>query len=123
MREPETGWRVDFTAQAEGDIRGIISYIAEREGPEPAARLLDNFVRARDSLRKLPGRGRIPPELLRVNVLTYREIQAPPYRLIYQMDKAARAVHIHVVANGRRNFTELLKQRLFRVPPGTYWRE
>ena len=113
MREPETCWRVEFTAQAEGDIRGIISYIAEREGPEPAAKLLDNFVRARDSLR----------ELLRVNVLTYREIQAPPYRLIYQMDKAARAVHIHVVANGRRNFTELLKQRLFRVPPGTYWRE
>lgn len=77
-----------------------------------AEAFLEKFIQARASLRLLPDRGRIPPELKRVNILSYREIQLQPYRIIYRIHEAAHAVHIHVVADGRRNFTELLKARL-----------
>jgi len=111
-----TPWKVGFTRHAEKDILGIFAYIADREGPDMAEAILEKFIRARDSLCQLPDRGRIPPELKRVNVLLYREILAHPYRVVYQINKAARRVHIHIVADGRRNFSELLKERLLNPP-------
>jgi mRNA-degrading endonuclease RelE of RelBE toxin-antitoxin system len=77
---------------------------------------LQKFIQASESLRKLPDRGRIPPELERVSILSFREIQVKPYRIIYQVNKSAQAVYIHIVADGRRNFTELMKQRLLSCP-------
>lgn len=109
-------WRVAFTRRAEEDIKGIFSFIADRDGPDIAETILSKFIQARDSLRELPDRGRIPPELKLVNILSYREIQIPPYRVIYQVSKAVHEVYIHVVADGRRNFTELLKERLLNIP-------
>ncbi|MBS6830070.1 MAG: type II toxin-antitoxin system RelE/ParE family toxin [Desulfovibrio sp.] len=109
-------WRVAFTRRAEEDIKGIFAFIADRDGPDIAETILNRFIQARDSLRELPDRGRIPPELKRVNILSYREIQVSPYRVVYQVSKAAHEVHIHVVADERRNFTELLKDRLLNIP-------
>ncbi len=82
-----------------------------------AEALLEEFIQARDSLRLLPDRGRIPPGLKRVNILSYREIQFKPYRIIYRIHETAHAVHIHVVADSRRNFAELLKERLLSPIP------
>lgn len=109
-------WRVAFTRRAEEDIKDVFSFIADRDGPDIAETILNRFVQARDSLRELPDRGRIPPELKRVNILSYREIQVPPYRVVYHVSKATHEVHIHIVADGRRNFTELLKERLLNIP-------
>ena len=109
-------WQVAFTRRAEEDIKGIFAFIADRDGPDIAETILNRFIQARDSLRELPDRGRIPPELKRVNILSYREIQVSPYRVVYQVSKSAHEVHIHVVADGRRNFTELLKDRLLNIP-------
>ena len=109
-------WQVAFTRRAEEDIKGLFAFIADRAGPDIAETILNRFIQARDSLRELPDRGRIPPELKRVNILSYREIQVSPYRVVYQVSKAAHEVHIHVVADGRRNFTELLKDRLLNIP-------
>ena len=105
-------WKVAFTRRAEEDILGIFAFIAERDGPDTAEAILEKFVEARDSLRQLPDRGRIPPELERVNIFSFREIQVRPYRVVYQVNSAAHEVYIHVVADGRRNFAELLKERL-----------
>jgi len=110
-------WKVAFTRRAEEDILGIFDFIAEREGPDMAEAVLGKFVQARDSLRLFPDRGRIPPELKRVNILSYREIQLTPYRIIYRIHKTVHTIHIHVVADSRRNFTELLKERLLSPHP------
>lgn len=116
MSGDKATWQVAFTRCAEEDILGIFSFIADKDGPDIAETILSRFIEARDSLRELPDRGRIPPELKRVNILSYREIQVSPYRVIYQVNKVSREVHIHVVADGRRNFTELLKERLLTPP-------
>jgi len=116
MAGDDAAWAVLFTRCAEEDLRGIFTFLAEKDGPDIAQAVLEKFVRARDSLRELPDRGRIPPELQRVNVGSYREIQVAPYRVISQVNRAAREVSIHVVADGRRNFTELLRERLLMPP-------
>ena len=105
-------WTVAFTRRAEEDILSIFDFITQREGPDVAEALLEQFIQARDSLRLLPDRGRIPPELRRVNIFSYREIQSKPYRILYRIHEPVHAVHIHVVADSRRNYTELLKERL-----------
>ncbi|MDR1125580.1 MAG: type II toxin-antitoxin system RelE/ParE family toxin [Deltaproteobacteria bacterium] len=117
MSAGKASWRVAFTLRAEEDIKDIVSFIADRDGTGSAETLLNGFIQSRDGLRDLPDRGRIPPELKKVNILSYREIQVPPYRIVYQASQAAREVHIHVVADGRRNFTELLQERLLNIPP------
>lgn len=116
MSGVEHVWKVVVTRLADKDILGIIAFIGEREGPDMAEAILDKLIRARDSLATLPDRGRIPPEMKRVSVLSYREIQAPPYRIVYQINKAAHTVYIHLVADGRRNMAELLKERLLSMP-------
>ena len=115
MSGSKRAWKVAFTNHADEDILGIIAYIAERDGSDVAEALLEKFITARDSLGELPDRGRIPPELERVSILSYREIQVWPYRIVYQINNAAHVIYIHVVADGRRNFTELLKERLLIV--------
>ncbi|MCL1981347.1 MAG: type II toxin-antitoxin system RelE/ParE family toxin [Proteobacteria bacterium] len=115
MHGNKPAWKVAFTRRADCDMLDIFTFIAERDGPERAEALLDKFIQARDSLQELPERGRIPPELERVNIRSFREIQVAPYRVIYQVNKDAHEVYIHVVADGRRNFTELLKERLLAV--------
>lgn len=105
-------WISSFTSRAKRDISDIVSFIADREGPDMADTILNKFLQARDSLSELPDRGRIPPKLRRVNILSFREIQVPPYRVFYQIHKASHEVHIHLIADGRRNFSSLLKERL-----------
>ena len=114
MSKGKRAWKVAFTRHADEDILEIFAFIAERDGPDATEAVLEKFIAARDSLRELPDRGRIPPELERINILSFREIQVKPYRIVYQIYKAAREIHIHVAADGRRNFTELLKERLLR---------
>lgn len=82
-------WRVAFTRQDDKDINGIFAFIADRDGADTAEAILNKFIQARDSLCELLSRGRIPPELKRVNILSYREIQVSPYRIVYQVSKAA----------------------------------
>lgn len=94
MSGDKTTWRVAFTRRAEEDSLGIFSFIAERDGPDIAETMLGAFIEARDSLRERPDRGNIPPELKRVNVLSYREIQVSRYRVVYQVNKTTHEVYV-----------------------------
>ncbi|MDR2892641.1 MAG: type II toxin-antitoxin system RelE/ParE family toxin [Deltaproteobacteria bacterium] len=112
MSGADQSWKVVTTRLADQDILGIIAFIGERERPDMAEIILEKFIQARDSLSKLPERGRIPPEMKKISILSYREIQAAPYRMVYQVNQANHTVYIHLVADGRRNMAELLKERL-----------
>ena len=115
MHGNRAAWKVAFTRRADCDMLDIFAFIAKRDGPDVAEMILEKFIQARDSLRELPERGRIPPELERVNIRSFREIHVMPYRIVYHVNKDAHEVHIHVVADGRRNFTEFLKERLLNT--------
>jgi plasmid stabilization system protein ParE len=82
-----------------------------REAPLRADGILDRIVSRGESLTFAPERGRTPPELEGVVSDRWREIQEPPWRIVYRV-AASGAVEIHGVLDGRRDLQELLMERL-----------
>ncbi|MCM3877903.1 MAG: type II toxin-antitoxin system RelE/ParE family toxin [Thermoanaerobaculia bacterium] len=102
---------VEWALIACQDLTEIIEYIA-RDDPGAAARVLDTLEARAASLRTLAARGRIVPELKRIQVHAYRELLGGPYRLIYRVE-SARVVVVGVF-DGRRNLEDILIDRLLR---------
>lgn len=111
------GWKVDNTLQADADIKKIVRFIMDREGPDMGEHILNMFDEAKKGLETLPGRGRIPPEMERINVFTYRECQIPPYRMIYEISEPENRVYVHMVVDGRRDLPDIMTARLLRTVP------
>jgi len=112
--KPRT-WLVEVLLEADKDIKDIVRFMYKREGSAMAREILKRFRKAKEDLRTLPERGRITPELRRINILAYRELQIPPYRMIYQISEPEDTVYIHVVVDGRRDLAELLLTRLLKA--------
>ena len=110
-------WQVENTLQADADIKKIVRFILDREGPDMAQRILDKFTAAKESLQTFPERGRVPPELARINVFTCRECQIPPYRMIYEISEPANRVSVHMVVDGRRDLPAIMTSRLLQSAP------
>ena len=104
-------YRVDWAEVAERDLLGIVSYLADRN-PAAAVEVLDGLERRAASLRTSPGRGRVIPELARLQVQQYRELIVAPYRLTYRID-GSRVVVLGVF-DSRRNLEDVLLERLVR---------
>ena len=105
-------YEVIVDADAEDDLFDIYSHVALNDSPEQADKLFVRLKQTCFSLRRLPRRGHIPPELQDIGVSQFREIRHKPYRIFYSME--ARRVIIHCVLDGRRDMQTLLLERLFR---------
>lgn len=108
-------WKVVALPEADKDIAAIVRFIYKREGSTMARAILKQFREAKKKLCTLPERGRITPELRRINVLVFRELQIAPYRMIYQTSEPENTVFIHIVIDGRRDLAELLVTRLLKA--------
>ena len=106
-------YRVEWAEVARGDLLGIVEYLVERN-PEAAASTLDSLERRAAALKTAPGRGRVIPELRRLQMREYRELVIPPYRLIYRV--AGRRVLVLGVFDSRRNLEDVLLERLLGEP-------
>ena len=105
-------YQVLITREAEWDLLDIYNYMARHYSGEKAFSILKRLEEVCLSLTELPLRGHIPPELERIGIFTYREINHKPYRIIYQIVNDE--VYIHCVLDGRRDMQTLLQQRLLR---------
>lgn len=103
---------VQLDLDAGDDLFEIYRYVALNDSIEQADRLFGALRRACDSLRTLPFRGHIPPELQNIGVSQFREIRFKPYRIFYSIDRTT--VTIHCVLDGRRDMQTLLQERLLR---------
>jgi toxin ParE1/3/4 len=103
---------VQITAEAEGDLFDIGSYIARNDSPERAVGLLDELERACLALATHPGRGHSPPEMSRIGIDLYRETHFQVYRIIYEI--SGKTVFVYAVVDGRRDLQSLLERRLLR---------
>ena len=102
---------VYWTASAQNDLIEIIDYISD-DNSDSAEKIFENI---KDHSIKLSGfleRGRIVPELKFHNIDTYREIIISPWRLIYRIEE--KKVYILALIDGRRNFEDILLQRIMR---------
>ena len=102
-------YRVEWAAVARRDLLSIVDYLVEKS-PEAAASTLDNLERKAAALTRLPGRGRTPPELARLQVRQYRELVVPPFRLVYRL--TGHRVLVLAVLDSRRNLEDILLTRL-----------
>lgn len=106
-------YAVEITAGAEQDLDDIVAFVAAHDSPAKAGALLDRLLAAAETLATTPQRGSVPRELLALGIRDYRQTMFKPYRLIYQIQEAPKpAVHIVIVADGRRDMTSLLQRRL-----------
>jgi toxin ParE1/3/4 len=105
-------YTVVWTEVATTDVERLASYLLE-EAPLRAGQVLDRIISRGDSLAIMPERGRIPPELRVTGVRAWREVQQPPWRIIYRV--AGKRVEIHAVLDGRRNLADILFERLLQA--------
>ena len=96
---------------ARGDVDRLATYLFA-EAPLRAEHLVDELLKRVESLSASPERGRWVPELRWVGDRTWREIQHPPWRIIYRT--TATVVEIHAVLDGRRNLEDILLERMLQ---------
>ena len=92
------------------DLEEMLDYIASQDSPNAAERVASKIGARVRSLRTLPRRCRIVPELKQVGVQEYRELVIPPYRVFFRITR--RNVGIVGVLDGRRDLAEILISRL-----------
>jgi addiction module RelE/StbE family toxin len=105
----ENAYRVEWAEVARQDLDEIADFIAS-ESSSAAQRVADRIEERAATLESLPHRGRIPPELLRFHLPMYRELQIPPWRLVYRVydDK----VVVLGIFDSRRNLEDVILSRL-----------
>ncbi len=106
-------FKVKFTEWAELDLDNIITYIAENDDRQKAIQIYLTIKEKVFSLSEFPKRGRVVPELNRININDYMEIIYKPYRIIYFIKN--KTVYIVGVLDGRRDLEATLYQRYFSI--------
>jgi len=105
-------YEVLITKSAEDDLTSIYEYVFINDSPSKAERLFEKIQNAILVLENFPNRGHIPPELDRINVSGFLEVNYKSYRIFYQIfDKK---VYIHFILDSRRNLSDILQKRLIR---------
>jgi addiction module RelE/StbE family toxin len=104
--------KVLWTRSARRDLEAIVAYLADRS-PQAALSTLDRLEARAKSLATLGDRGRIVPELGRLHIRQYRELLAPPYRVIYRV--SGKRILVLAVMDARRSLEDVLLDRLIRI--------
>ncbi|MCX5846194.1 MAG: type II toxin-antitoxin system RelE/ParE family toxin [Deltaproteobacteria bacterium] len=94
---------------AENDLEKIIEYIST-DSPANALSTLKKIKQKASSLYTLPERGRTVPELQDQDILIYRELIVPPWRIIYRISEMK--VYVLSVLDARQNVEDILLKRL-----------
>ncbi len=100
---------VEWAAVAKRDLLAIVEYLVERS-PNAAAATLERLEKRAATLNRNPARGRVIPELARIQLRDYRELVIRPYRLLYRI--AGRKVVVLGIFDSRRNLEDILLDRL-----------
>jgi len=103
---------VVWTEIAARDVERLAAYLVD-EAPLRAPQVVDRIVSRAEWLASFPERGRVPPELRGIGDRTWREVQEPPWRIIYKV-ASSRRVEVHAVLDGRRSLEDVLMERLLR---------
>ncbi len=104
--------RVVWTETARGDVDRLTAYLFV-EAPLRAERIVDEILTRAETLAVSSARGRQVPELRWVGGRTWREIQHPPWRIVYRITTGG-VVEIHAVLDGRRHLEDILLERMLQ---------
>jgi len=96
-----TTYRVVLGGSAKRDVQAIHDYIA-RDKPDAAAKWVREFHRRAKSLRQLPQRFELIPEVDNIGV-PFRHLLHYSHRIIYLVDDDRKQVTVMRVIHGARN--------------------
>ncbi len=102
-------YRVEWMEVARHDLEAIAAHLWV-EAPVHAAKILDRLIDRSEALRLLPQRGRVVPELRDLGERTWREVQEPPWRIVYRV--LGIVVEVHGVLDSRRHLDDVLRERV-----------
>jgi toxin ParE1/3/4 len=105
----ELPYSVLITAQAEADLKSIVTYITTNDSIIAANRVLMVLQERIMSLAEFPEQGAVS-ELAVLGINRYRELHEFRYRIIYRIEQ--QSVFILLIADGRRNISQLLTERI-----------
>ncbi len=101
-----------WAISAENDLREIIDYIAT-DSPANALKIFQKIKKKASSLYTMSERCRIVPELKDQGIMQYRELIAPPWRIIFRI--AEMKIYILLVIDSRQNIEDILLKRLVNI--------
>ena len=104
-------FNVAWAATARADLDDIVLYIAD-DNEANALRVAERIEVRAGTLKTLPGRGRVVPELHRLGLDAYREVIERPWRILYRMD--GDQVLVVSILDGRRDLEHVLASRFLR---------
>ena len=99
---------VTWAEVAGRDLERIVDFIAA-ESPVQARASLERIEAAAGALVQFPARGRVVPELKWQGIDRYRELQVPPWRVVYRIE--GRRVFVVAVLDSRRSLEDVLLDR------------
>ena len=102
---------VEVSPFAQGDLNEIIEYYSSYS-QDYVETTISEFEENVMSLQQHPRSGRIIPELEKQGITQYRELIQGYYRIVYKISKDK--VIILTVIDGRRNFEEVIIEKLSR---------
>lgn len=102
---------VEVSPFAQDDFNEIIEYYSSYS-QDYVETTISEFEENVMSLQQHPKSGRIIPELERQGITQYRELIQGYYRIVYKISKDK--VVILTVIDGRRNFEEIIIEKLSR---------
>jgi toxin ParE1/3/4 len=101
--------RIIWTERAVRDVEGELDRIEGEDSPAAAGKLLDVLEGGIATLRSMPGRCRVVPELREQGIRSYRELFIDPYRIVFRVRR--RDVVLLAILDHRRDLEELLLER------------
>ena len=102
---------VEVSPFAQDDLNEIIEYYSSLS-QNYVESTISEFEENVMSLKQHPRSGRIIPELERQGITQYRELIQGYYRIIYKISKDK--VTVLTIIDGRRNFEEIIIEKLSR---------
>ena len=76
---------VGLAKSAEDDLRDILAWYSSQQGPAVGASMVVAIIEHVEQLMEFPDSGRVVPEF---ETLWLRELQLPPYRIVYRHEDA-----------------------------------
>lgn len=103
-------YSVEFSTGAKQDLFKIYRYIKDAGRPDTARQFSEQIAAICSSLTENPERGHIPVELEGLSDVLCRQLVIKNHRIIYQI--IGHVVIIQGIIDGRRNISEVLRQRI-----------
>lgn len=107
--------RVVILQGAETDLRELRHYLCLRFGAAIWQSSYTAIKRAVGRIATHPQAGKLPDELVALNLAQYRQVLAGMNRIVYEL--RGDMAYVHVICDARRDLRAVLLRRIIEAPP------